>query len=119
MTTFANELSRRLNPGGQMRYAIFALCPGPINSNIAREAPAVFKPLLKLIFGIFFRSPRVAVKPVAYFACSAEVGTQPIDYLFLMSRKEMDEKSVDSENGQRLWELSEELLATHGVILRE
>jgi hypothetical protein len=95
---------------------VLALCPGPINSNIAREAPVIFKPLLKLVFKIFFRSPEVAVKPVVYFAVSPEVKDRAIDYLFLMGRKEMDEKAMDAANGKKLWELSEALLKEHGVI---
>ena len=119
MTTFANALSKRLNPSGQLNYSIFALCPGPINSNIAREAPVVFKPLLKLVFGIFFRAPSVAVKPVVYFASSQEVNDKPIDYLFLMSRKDMDPKSTEEENGDKLWKLSEELLQKHEVVFQK
>jgi NAD(P)-dependent dehydrogenase (short-subunit alcohol dehydrogenase family) len=116
MTTFANELARRLNPPGHHAYSIFALCPGPVNSNIARESPAIFKPLLKLVFGIFFRSPKVAVQPVVYFSTSSEVKDKTIDYLFLMSRKEMDPKATDEQNGAKLWSLSEDLLSKHGVV---
>ncbi len=116
MTTFANELSRRLNSGDKISCSVFALCPGPVNSNIAREAPIIFKPLLKIIFGIFFRSPKKAVKPVLYFACSKEVQNTPIDYLFLMSRKEMDAKAMNKENGIKLWQKSEEFLLHHGVV---
>ena len=115
MTTFANELSRRLNPSGHLKYSVFALCPGPVNSNIARESPVIFKPLLKLVFGIFFRSPAVAVQPVIYFAASQEVKDKTIDYLFLMGRKEMDAKATDQQNGDKLWNLSEELLQKNGV----
>ncbi len=114
MTTFANELSRKLNPADEVHYSVFALCPGPVNSNIAREAPAIFKPLLKLVFRIFFRSPKTAIKPVIYFACSTEVESTAIDYLFLMSRKEMDSKAMEEENGCTLWELSEQLLKENG-----
>ncbi|MBK6484494.1 MAG: SDR family NAD(P)-dependent oxidoreductase [Chitinophagaceae bacterium] len=73
LATFANELSRKINSPDQVNYSVFALCPGPVNSNIAREAPAIFKPLLKAVFKIFFRSPEVAVQPVIYFAASPEV----------------------------------------------
>jgi NAD(P)-dependent dehydrogenase (short-subunit alcohol dehydrogenase family) len=118
LTTFANELARRVNEPGKNSYSVFALCPGPINSNIAREAPLIFKPLLKLVFRIFFRSPEKAVRPVVYFACSPEVTGKSIDYLFLMSRKEMDSKATDLQNGEKLWQLSEALLETHGVILK-
>lgn len=114
MTTFANELSRRLNCKERTKYSVFALCPGPVNSNIAREAPAIFKPILKLVFSIFFRSPGTAVKPVIYLSCSHEVEGKPIDYLFLMSRKNMDTKATEHKNGHKLWELSEKLLKEHG-----
>ncbi len=119
MTTFANALALRLNASGQIHYSVFALCPGPINSNIAREAPVLFKPLLKLVFGIFFRSPKVAVQPVIYFATSSEVEGKSTDYLFLMSRKEMDAKALDVENGDQLWKLSEELLQKNGIVFQK
>jgi len=118
LTTFANELSRQLNPNGKVNCSVFALCPGPVNTNIAREAPAAFKPLLKVVFTLFFRSPAVAVRPLVYFATSKEVKDKKIDYLFLMSRKEMDEKTSDEKNGQKLWKLSENLLATHGFTFK-
>ena len=117
--TFANELSRRLNPADKINCSVLVLCPGPVNTNIAREAPVVFKPVLKLVFTLFFRSPAVAVKPLVYFATSKEVSGKAIDYLFLMSRKEMDEKATDEKNGQRLWQLSEELLDKHGVVFEK
>lgn len=116
MTTFACELSRRLNPSGQTRCSVFALCPGPVNTNIAREAPALFKPLLKLVFKMFFRPPEQAVEPVLYFACSNEVEGSASDYLFRMSRKEMDPKATDAQNGEKLWQYSEALLKSHGIV---
>ena len=109
LLTMANELSRRLNPDGQLNCSVFALCPGPVNSNIAREAPALFQPLLKLVFGIFFRSPRKASQPVIYLAASRELEGRTGTYLFLMQEKEMDNKATDPENGKRLWDLSEAL----------
>jgi NAD(P)-dependent dehydrogenase (short-subunit alcohol dehydrogenase family) len=119
LTTFANELSRKINSGDHVRYSVFVLCPGPMNTNIAREAPFVFQPLLKLVFKIFFRSPAVAVQPVVYFATSPEVSGKAIDYLFLMSRKDMDAKAMDEENGQKLWQLSESLLKDHGLVFKK
>jgi len=115
MTTFSQELSRRLNPNKHPEYSIFALCPGPVNSNIAREAPAVFQPLMKLIFKAFFRSPEKACEPVIYLAASKAVEGKPTDYLFLMSRKEIDEKATGPENGKRLWNMTEALLEKHNI----
>lgn len=109
LTTFSCELSRRLNPNGETRYSVFSLCPGPVNSNIAREAPKIFIPVLKLVFGIFFKSPSKAAIPVVYLAASHDFDGKPFDYLFLMSRKTVDEKASDPENGRQLWKLSEAL----------
>jgi len=110
LLTMANELSRRLNPEPEVHCSVFALCPGPVNSNIAREAPRIFQPLLKLVFAIFFRSPKKACRPVIYLAASKDMEGLSGQYMFLMQHKDMDEKAVDPENGRRLWELSEKLL---------
>jgi NAD(P)-dependent dehydrogenase (short-subunit alcohol dehydrogenase family) len=110
LTTFTVELSRRLNSQGKTAISIFALCPGPVNSNIAREAPKIFQPLMKLVFAGFFRSPAKAAVPVIYLATSKDVEGKPYDYLFLMGRKDVDEKAKDPRNGDLLWKLSEELL---------
>jgi len=109
LVTFAKELSRRLNSEGTP-FSVFALCPGPVNSNIAREAPVLFKPLLRLVFTIFFRSPKKASEPVVYLAASKQQEGKPFDYLFLMDRKPIDEKAEDPKNGKKLWQLSEELM---------
>jgi NAD(P)-dependent dehydrogenase (short-subunit alcohol dehydrogenase family) len=110
LLTLANELSRRLNPGDTVQVMVSALCPGPINSNIAREAPALFQPLLRLVFRIFFRSPGKACRPVVYLAASDETEGRAMDYMFLMQRKQMDRKATDPENGRRLWEQTEKIL---------
>jgi NAD(P)-dependent dehydrogenase (short-subunit alcohol dehydrogenase family) len=110
LTTFTVELSRRLNPTGKTGFSVFALCPGPVNSNIAREAPKIFQPLMKLVFALFFRSPAKAAVPVVYLAASKDEEGKVWDYLFLMGRKEVDEKAKDPRNGDLLWKLSKELL---------
>jgi NAD(P)-dependent dehydrogenase (short-subunit alcohol dehydrogenase family) len=114
LTTFVNELSRRLNPG-TLGYSVFSLCPGPVNSNIAREAPKFFQPILKLVFSIFFNSPQKAAGPVLYLAASKDIESKAIDYLFMWERKDMDEKTMDEVNGKKLWQLSEGLLQELGV----
>ena len=112
LTTFTCELSRRLQANGNRPASVFALCPGPINSNIAREAPALLQPLMKLIFAIFFKAPEKAAEPVMYLSVSKDLNGKPYDYLFKMSRKEIDEKAADPANGKKLWELSEGLVRT-------
>lgn len=108
LTTFSVELSRRLSEKNTS-LSVFSMCPGPVNSNIGREAPKFLQPLLKLVFSIFFRSPAKAAIPVVYLAASEDQKEKPFDYLFLMSRKEVSELASDPENGKKLWELSEAL----------
>ncbi len=115
LITFARELSRRLNSMDEQAVSVFALCPGPVNTRIAREAPVIFQPLLKLIFALFFKSPEKAAEPVIYFATSQDVADKSFDYLHLMTRKEIDRQAADADNGRRLWEMSEELLKGYGV----
>lgn len=115
LVTFARELSRKLNPD-KTQYSVFSLCPGPVNSNIAREAPAIFIPLLKLVFSIFFRSPKTASEPVVYLAASKDMEGKNFDYLFLMERKAIDAMAEDQKNGEKLWGMSEELLRVHKVL---
>lgn len=110
LTTFSAELSRRINVDGAFRGSVFTLCPGPVNSNIAREAPLIFQPLLKLVFSIFFRSPVRAAIPVVYLAASPDQKGKTYDYFFLMSRKNIDEKASDPDNGKKLWDHSQALL---------
>lgn len=110
MTTFSQELERRLNHDTKPNYSVFALCPGPVNSNIAREAPTIIQPLMKLVFRMFFSSPEKAAEPVVYLAASKELEGKSKDYLFLMSRKPVDEKAADPENGEKLWSMTEQLI---------
>jgi len=109
LTTFVNELSRRLNPKGTT-ISVFSICPGPVNSSIAREAPTLFQPLLKVIFGIFFNSPEKAAVPVVYLLASKDLEGKPLEYLFMHEKKDMDSKTADPGNGRKLWRLSESLL---------
>jgi len=109
MTTFSQELERRLNTE-KINYSVFALCPGPVNSNIAREAPKLVQPVMKLVFKIFFSSPEKAAEPVVYLSASKDVEEKPSDYLFLMSRRPVDELASNPENGKRLWELTNKLV---------
>ena len=104
LISFAIALQNRVP-----NYFVRALCPGPVNTNIAREAPSLLKPMLKGIFGVFFRSPETAREPVVFF--SAESSPKDgFDYLFLMSKVETDEKVRNEKNAKLLWTKSEELI---------
>ncbi|WP_419552895.1 SDR family NAD(P)-dependent oxidoreductase [Candidatus Poriferisodalis sp.] len=110
LCTFATELSRRLNPGEGTSVAVHALCPGGVATNIARDAPAVLKPVLDPVLRRLFRSPTEAIAPITYLCCAPEAGGSTGLYLHLMQRKQVSESAADPVNGAKLWEASQVLV---------
>lgn len=118
LTTYFQELSRRLNPEGDPNpdVCVHALCPGAVNSNMAREAPAWVKPLLKPVMAMFFQSPEKASIPVDYLVASRDMGNRTGAYMHMMRIKEPSEASMDPSKGALLWNKTEELLREQGVL---
>ena len=108
---YATELSRRLNPGDTVEVAVHAMCPGGIASNIARNAPALLKPVVNSLLRHFLQTPEEAVRPAIYLCCAEAAGSATGMYLHLMQRKSVLPAASDPENGARLWEASAELVA--------
>jgi NAD(P)-dependent dehydrogenase (short-subunit alcohol dehydrogenase family) len=111
LTTLATELARRLTLGKVPSASVHALCPGAVASRIARDAPALAQRPLGLVMKTFFRSPEEAAAPVVYLAAAPEIAGDTGWYLHLMRRKTASPAAVDEENGRRLWERGEALLA--------
>ena len=118
LTTYFQELSRRLNPDGGPTpdVCVHALCPGAVNSNMAREAPAWLKPILKPVMTLFFQSPEKASIPVDYLVCSEEMGERTGAYMHMMRIKESSEASMDPAKGALLWDKTQALLHEHDVL---
>ena len=112
--TYAQELSRRLNQDGEIRAAVHSLCPGAVDSALAREAPALLKPLLRPVMRLFFASPGKAAAPVIHACCAEDMGWRSGVYLHLMREREPSPLATDGDAGARLWEQSAALLAKHG-----
>ncbi len=113
MTNYAVELSRRLNGQDAVEVSVHALCPGPINSNIAREAPRAFKPLLKAVMGMLFASPEKAARPAIYLSSSPDIEGQTGLYLHLMVRKDAAQQALDPQLGEAVWTQLEHMTQNH------
>ena len=109
LNTYATELSRRVNGEG-VQLSINAICPGPVHSNIVKEAPWLLRMVLKGIFWVIFKSPAKAVRPVVYMALSGDYRGTTNEYLHMFNPKKMDPKVYDPQEGKKLWERSMELL---------
>jgi NAD(P)-dependent dehydrogenase (short-subunit alcohol dehydrogenase family) len=111
LTTFATELARRLTTGEGPSVGVHAVCPGPVDSGITRAAPASLQRPLGLMMRSLFASPEKAAAPVIYLAAAPELASETGWYMHLMRRKTASPLALDAENGQRLWQRGEALLA--------
>ena len=105
LNTLAVEYSRRLN-NKDIKILVNIICPGPVHSNIIREAPWLLRKILGTIFSIVFRSPEVAAKSVVYMSLSADYKDRTAEYLHMFNPKKMDPKVYLPEEGTKLWEYS-------------
>ena len=109
LNTYATELSRRINEK-DLKVSINLICPGPVHSNIVKEAPWLLRMILKGIFRVIFKSPAKAARAVVYMALSADYDGTTNEYLHMFNPKKMDPKVYEPEEGKKLWERSMELL---------
>jgi len=109
LNTYATELSRRVNDTS-VKVSINAICPGPVHSNIVKEAPWLLRMILKGIFQAVFKSPAKAARPVVYMALSKDYDGSTNEYLHMFNPKRMDPKVYDPAEGEKLWDRSMELL---------
>lgn len=117
LNTFAVELSRRLSSGGdgarEVDVPVHVMCPGPVDSNIARDAPPALALVMKAMFTLFFRAPAVAAGPAVYMSVEPGYGERTGEYLHMWNPKRMDEKCYDAAAGARLWAHAVALLRQH------
>ncbi|MEM7661510.1 MAG: SDR family NAD(P)-dependent oxidoreductase [Pseudomonadota bacterium] len=82
---------------GTPEIDIFHMCPGPVASNIARDAPAFIRPLANGMMQTFFPGPAKAAQPVIHFACSDDVAGRSGAYMHLMRFKDPSAAAMDDE----------------------
>ncbi len=105
LNTFAVELARRIGRAG-LDLDVHVICPGPVNSNIIKEAPQPLRAVLRAIFTVVFPSAAKAAMAPIYAAASDDFDDVPLRYLHMFKEKRMDEKVYDAEEGARLWDRS-------------
>jgi NAD(P)-dependent dehydrogenase (short-subunit alcohol dehydrogenase family) len=113
LLSFASELSRRLQSEGAS-VAVHALCPGPVNTRLARETPWFAQWLVALLFALFFKAPAKACEPVVYLSCARSLDERTGVYLHRMEEKHLQPSTADPHNARRLWDASSSLLAKLG-----
>ena len=114
----AIEFSRRLNKNN-VNISCNVICPGPVHSNITKEAPWILRMILGSIFYVVFKKPSDAAKPVVYMAISEDYEGKTGEYLHMFNRKKMDDKVYIETEGKKLWEASWKVWKTVDKELKE
>lgn len=60
VNTMTNELARKYSE----RLHVHLICPGPVATNLANQAPEWLKPIINVIMELLFQSPNSAARPV-------------------------------------------------------
>ena len=90
---------------------VFHLCPGPVASNIARNAPAWIRPVANGVVQAFFPSPAKAAAPVIYLTCSDEIDGESGDYMHLMRFKTPSDAAMDDSTANEVLAFGEAVFA--------
>jgi len=110
LATFAQQLSRLLQTDGRVDVAVHALCPGAVNTNLAREAPAWLAPVLRPVMRLAFAPPERAAEPLVYLAAATAIEGETGLYLHGLTPKPAADTACDPTVGDGLWRRTAELL---------
>lgn len=111
LVTWAQEAARRLAPA----IAVHTICPGPVDSSIAREAPAWADRLLSPTMKTFFAPPGPAAEPIVYLACASALEGQTGLYFHRWIEKRPSGLACDAAVAKRLYDATHELLARRSL----
>ena len=114
LNAFIVELNQRIRDRG-LPIQVHAMCPGAVNTNIAREAPFWLKPIISLMFKLFFQSPQKASLPLEFLSTSKEMDQEESLYLHMRKFKAMSDASYDLNNRKNVWLASQALLIEMGI----
>ncbi len=107
LVTYATELARRMTDAEGVSVGVHSLCPGPVHSKIARNAPAFIEPILEPVMRVAFASPEVAAAPVSLLAAAPEVEGETGWYLHMLAKRAPSPLALDPALGTALWDAVE------------
>ena len=104
LSLMIRQLAKNLTGAdGTPEIGVFHMCPGPINSSIARDAPAPMRVIVKGIMNAFFPSPEKAARPVMHLACSPSLDGKTGDYMHLMRFKAPSENATNDTDAEAVF----------------
>lgn len=114
LSLMIRQLAKNLtSEDGAPEIGVFHMCPGPINSSIARDAPAFIRVPVKGLMNAFFPSPEKAARPVIHLACSPDLDGKTGDYMHLMRFKAPSEAAQNDADAGAVFAYGEAQFAAH------
>lgn len=110
LNTWANALADTLCDDDGIDVAVHCTCPGPVATNIHRDAPPVLKGILSATFKVIFASIDDGARPLTLLAGEPSFEGRTKVYLHMLREKKMDPQCYDAELGKRLINRFDELL---------
>lgn len=108
LTSYAWSLGAALDA---KQIGVFALCPGAVATDLAREAPRWMRVLLDPAMRLLFQAPLIAAEPVAWLCCASELDGQTQRYYHMHTRKQPSEWVTASDHAESVRRSARELLA--------
>lgn len=106
LMTYAWELGRRLQVNKTHMASVAAFCPGSFRSHIGKNIGF----LGNLVMSTRLNDPQAAAWPGIYLACAPELEMRTLFYYHKFIEELPDARAVDPNNGEKLWQLTGELL---------
>ena len=106
LTAWSTELARRV----EGRAAIYTMCPGPVATGIAHEAPRWAQALVDPIIQRFFAPADVGAQPVVYLSCARALEGRSGLYHHRWREKPPSDIAADPGYGAAIWDASHRLL---------
>ncbi|KIG19217.1 hypothetical protein DB30_04682 [Enhygromyxa salina] len=93
--------------------AVHILCPGPVASSLAREAPKWMRPWLDPLMRLTFKSPEEASAPVDYLACAPALAGHAGEYLHMLRPRPMSAAATDPKFAAAVWDTCARISNAH------
>lgn len=111
LSAWVGAMSRRFSEGGKPSIAFHHTCPGAVATNIAREAPALAKPILDPLMRALFKSPDDAAAGTERLTAAPDYDGRTNVYLHVLTEKPAAPAVEDAAYGDTLLAATERLLA--------
>lgn len=110
LNTWANALADTLVDEAGIDVAVHCTCPGPVATNIHRDAPPVLKGILTATFKVIFASVEDGARPLTLLCGEPTFEGRTKVYLHMLREKDMDPQCYDAEVGRQLIARFDEVL---------